>query len=531
VDSVVETVSAVADAVVDAVDQALDAASELAADAAAALADAAKAVADAASGAAAAVGDAVAVVTPPSPSESGVVVAESSPPAVVPVETAPAPAPTTPTPTTPTPTDSAVTDASSSAVVAAPQPAGLQVAKVFEVRNPTELLAALRSSRDFAGAEIRVYPGNYGDLKWTYQTHAKGRVYVVAATSTMPVFTSVDLNGSANLSFHGMKVAGAEASLVRLNNAANVTWSGGLITSVEQNNDPWDGETTGLQIRFSRNVTVQDVKFQDLRKAVWAQRSSKVNLRYNTISHMREGFNIAAVTELNLLGNHFSYFYPKYQNSEHPDAIQFWTNGETIGSTKVRIRENVIVMGAKRAIQGVFMGCETAGVRYADWEVSRNVYYGSSVHGLSLNCIDGLKVWNNVVVASPHADVNNSIRSADGKESGGYLPQIRVTRSTGAQVWNNLAMTGLSVGTQGTAYDNFDIVDAMGWGGVPWTDVLAARPTAETPRLAEFVTRNPSLIRTRGGGIPAVFTHGIRPMDKAQIISDAVAQLTAWPAA
>ncbi|MGL6044217.1 MAG: right-handed parallel beta-helix repeat-containing protein, partial [Sandaracinobacteroides sp.] len=500
---VVETAAAVVGAVVDAV------------------AGVAGSTMDAATSAARAVTETtrqtIAVIASPPASSSGVFAT-----AVPTATAAPAPAPIAPAPVAPstTPTTSQPVSTEQSAALAA----GTTVtsptlaAKVFEVRTAAELATALKAALDTGSAEIRVFPGNYGNLVWRSKSHSLGRVYVVPATTTMPVFSFVDLSYSSNLSFHGMKVSGASQPLVALNAARDMTWTGGLITSASPDKSPWDSESTGIQVRFSTNVTIQDVRFEDIRKAVWAQRSSKVNLRYNSVSYMREGFNIVAISQINLVGNHFSHFYPKYQNSEHPDAIQFWTNGETVGSSNVSIRENVIVMGAKRSIQGVFVGCETEGVRYKNWEVTRNVYYGSSVHGLSFGCTDGLKVWNNVVVASPHADVNNSVRAADGTTSGGYLPRIRAKNSTGMQVWNNVSMTGLDYGSQGIAYDNFDLVDAMGWGGLAWTDVLGARPTSEAPVLAEFVNRNPSLIRTRGGGINATFLHGVRPVTQAATI-------------
>ncbi len=441
----------------------------------------------------------------------------------------PAPVAVVPAPSAPVATDPAsppaTTDAASMATASL---AGVPVAKVFVVSNLTELRSALAAAQSLAGAEIRVNPGNYGLLDWQRKTYELGRVFVVAATSEKPVFLGIAANGSTNMSFHGLKVAGGTGKLVQLNGAENMTFTGGEISGLNEDGDPWGDGATAIQVRFSKNVAVQDTKFSDVRAAMYVQRSSNVSIRYNRVSHLREGYNIVATDMVTVQGNHFSNFYPQYHFKEHPDAIQLWTNGETVGSTRVRIKENLISMGGKRAIQGVLAGCEAAGVRHKDWELTRNVYYGSSVHGLSFSCVDGLKVWNNVIVASPHADVNNSIRSADGKESGGYLPRLRVRLSTGVVAWNNVLMAGPSTDAAINKYDNWDLVDAMGWGGLPWTDLFAGgRPTEESPPLSAFITKNPSLARTGNAGVITPFTLGMRSLSRNEALTDALGRLTA----
>jgi hypothetical protein len=191
----------------------------------------------------------------------------------------------------------------------------------------------------------------------------------------------------------------------------------------------------------------------------------------------------------------------------------------------VRLIENVMILGGKRAVQGVLAGSEVAGLRHKDWEVTRNVYFGSSVHGLSFGAIDGLKMRNNVVVGSPHSDVNNSIRSADGRESGGYTPRMRAINTTGAEMWNNVLMTAPHSELPMSSGDNWDLIDIRG-NGLPWTDVLVQdRPTVEHPSLSAFITRNPSLAYTRNGGVLASYTHGVRPLSSVDRVTDALKRL------
>jgi Right handed beta helix region len=395
--------------------------------------------------------------------------------------------------------------------------AGPVVAKVFTVSTLAELRSALAAAQTLAGAEIRVNPGNYGDLLWNSKKYPLGRVYVVAATSTKPVFRSIEANFSENMSFHGLKVTGLQTGRgVKLNSSRNMSFTGGEVSGVTENRNPWDEGITGIQVRFSSNVVVQDNVFSDMRAAMYVQRSSNVFIRYNRLHYVREGLNIVAINQIEIRGNHFSHFYPRYDLKEHPDAIQFWTNGETVGSSKVRISENLISMGGLRAVQGVFAGSEVETARHTDWEVNRNVYYGSSPHGLSFSRIDGLKVWNNVIVASPHADVNNSVRTAT--TSGGYIPRLRARNSTGFYAWNNIMMASkpsTDSATSVSSYDNWDIIDSLSGVGQPWTDFfVGGRPIDEAPQLSLFLTRRPSLAFSRNGGVTTSFVYGARSLSK-----------------
>jgi hypothetical protein len=444
----------------------------------------------------------------------------SQPAAVAPRALAPAPAPAPGEPGE-TVTDTGIETSRTATPI---------IAKVFTVSTGSELRSALTAAQQLAGAEIRVNPGNYGAFVWNFKKYPLGRVYVVAATSTRPVFTSIQANSSSNMSFHGLKVAGPRTgAVVQMNASRNMSFTGGEVAGQTQDLIPRDEGATGIQVRFSTNVVVQDVRFSDLRAAMYVQRSRQVWIRYNRMSHIREGLNVVATDSVQMRGNHFSHFYPRFDDNEHPDALQLWTNGEVVGSTRVRISENLISMGGPRAIQGLLSGCEAAGVRHTDWEVSRNVYFGSSVHGLSFNCVDGLRVWNNVVVASPHADINRSYRVPNGSESGGYLPRLRVRTSTGVSTWNNVLMANLSLdSTVVASRDNWDIVDAMGWGGVSWTSIFAAgRPTSEAPPLSAFLTRNPSAAFTRNGGITSPFVHGARTMTKTAALGEVLSLLGA----
>jgi hypothetical protein len=471
------------------------------------------AVAAAASAVRAMVDTVAAVVSPPSTPQQVVTIqptpAPAQPaPAPAPVQPAPVPAPVEPTP--------------------APAAAGsLRVAKVFTVSTLSELYAALTEARTLAGAEIRVLPGNYGDFIWNRKTFPLGRVYIVAATSTKPVFRSIQANETENMSFHGLKITGAASGrAVQLNSSRNMSLTGSELSGLTNDNNPADENASGVQIRTSTNIVIQDNLIHDVYRAIGVQRSDNVHLRYNLLQYVREGINIAAGSGLEIRGNHIRYIFPRYDLGEHADSIQFWTSGEVVGTSKVRIVENFMSLGGPRPVQGIFIGNETPGARHTDWEISRNVYFGSATNAIRPAGVDNLKASGNVIAASPHSEVTNVVRTA--ATSGGNNPLFHVTDSTGVSVWNSIMMNTVVINRRVPTlpvnqYDNWDLFDAKSNIGQPWTDFfVGGRPTDDAPPLSAFITRNPSAAFTRNGGITQPFVHGVRAMTTQQALAEAL---------
>lgn len=383
----------------------------------------------------------------------------------------------------------------------------------FVVSTATELRSALEAARTLnGGAEIRVRPGNYGALKWNNKAYTKGRVYMIAATTTRPVFTSMSLTGSSGMAVVGMQISGTERAVVYLNTTKDMIFAGNLVTGANRNKDPWDDNNTGVHVRFADRITLSHNIFEDLRGSTYVQRSSKVVFEYNTMRNVREGLNVAAVNNLDITRNYFHSFSPNIPAGEHPDSIQFWTSGETAGSTSVNLIENVMVHGGCAAIQGIFIRSETEGkpipqVRHRNFVIRGNVYYGASKHGTTVSSVDGALVENNVVIASPYSETGVSRPEAQAKSprcSGALQPAILSTNGNTTHVFRKNITTQMG-STSGSVADTIIVGRA---GGEPYTNVFPARPTGETPSLSAFVTKNPSAARTRRIGVLASFAHG-----------------------
>ena len=276
---------------------------------------------------------------------------------------------------------------------------------VKTVSGPVQLQAALLTAK--GGTEIRLQPGDYGELSLRGKKFEGQPLTLIAATDKRPVFTKLTLDGASGIVVAGVQVSGLGRPLVGMSNASNIVFAGNLVTGANHNQDPWDDNGVAAWIRFSRHMTIAGNIFEDFRGTAYFQQTDRATFADNTVRHVREGLNVAASTNLDLMRNYFHSFSPKFMDREHPDSIQFWTAREKIGSSNVRIVENVMMHGLCGAIQGIFIRSETTGnpkapqIYHDNFLVQRNVYYGASKHGVTVTSVHGSVVENNVVVASP----------------------------------------------------------------------------------------------------------------------------------
>ncbi len=450
---------------------------------------------------------AMSIVTPPPVAQQVVSVQPPAPPPVQPTPVQPAPVQPAPPPVQPAPAPVAP--------ALAPPPVGQGVARVFTVSTMAELRTALTEAQHLAGAEIRLASGSYGILDWRSRSYPQGRVRIVAAQGAQPVFEMVNFSGSSNMLLSGVRVSGAGRPLLNLLGSSDMVIAGNRFTGANINQDPWDDTTTAVWLRTARSVTLSHNLFEDMRLAVFVQRASGVTIEHNTIRHVREGINVAATTDIDIRNNLFHSFSPDWAAGEHPDAIQFWTTNETTGSSNVRIVENAMLLGGCKAVQGIFIRSETERrtdggpqIRHSNITIQRNVYFGSSRNGLSVSSVDGALVENNVVISSPYAEsgISRTAAQAQDPRCGGALVPGILSRfgSTTHRFARNITVVLGS--TEGARVD--DIALGVSAGMTPWADAFARKPTADIPALSEFLTRNPSALRTRNIGLMQTFPNG-----------------------
>jgi hypothetical protein len=396
--------------------------------------------------------------------------------------------------------------------------------RTFSVTTAGELMSALRAAR--SGDTVLLAPGAYGNINLDSIRFGTGMVSIRSADpKNRARFGQMRLGSASGLSISGIDAQSSLSPVISIS-GSNIRFAGNRIRGANVNGDPWDDGQTGLWVRFASNIVIASNDLQDLRMAIWVQRATSVAIRHNDFTVLREGINVSGATRGDIDNNRFENFSPNYGAGEHPDAIQFWNTNETTGVSHYRIRNNFLSFGHDGHVQGIFLRTEDRTIPHTQLEVSGNIYYGASFHGISLDAVNDTRIFGNIVMASPWADIKDtSFRSADGRKGGGIPPAIALGSGTGVQAWNNAGTHLRGNATHKIPFTNsIDIWDDYWKRGEPLTNVLAVRPTARHPRIAEFVTTPGTVAATRGIGVLAPFKAGLVTLDPAAAQAFAAAQ-------
>lgn len=385
------------------------------------------------------------------------------------------------------------------AVIGGGAPAGPTVT----VGTAAELVAAARAAGP--GTTILLLPGTYGHVNLSNIVKSGGGIVIRPATTTVPRFASLSLAFARGIAVANVAVVGSLNPLVNLSGGSDLEVAG-LTISGTPNANPWDDANTGMWIRLANRVCVTNCRFQDLRAAVYVQRSAGVIIADCTFHYLREGINACASRQLLIRRNRFQLFLPNYAAGEHPDAIQFWMSGETEGMTDVVLAQNFLAFGDQRAVQGLFLATgyvppELQGrIFHEHMEVRDNIYYGASSHGITVSLGRNVLVWRNSILASPHADVNRHIIDPTGRISGGFQPQLIAFEPNGVRVERNIS-TFYNLPPAGVTHTrNVKLWDSQTRTGEPHSAIFGARPTASIPTLSEFRVRPGSVAAALGAG-------------------------------
>lgn len=366
-------------------------------------------------------------------------------------------------------------------------------ARTIAVSDTASLEKAVASAR--SGDQITLAPGTYGSLAIRKRVIEGAPVTLSGKGARI---ASIVVENSEGWAFDGLEFGGAVQQrnrVVLIQQSRRVAVRNSLITGIKVNNDPWDSSEVGIGLRNARDVDILGNRFRDLAMAFVTGSSANVRFEGNSIAFIREGSNWVATKTLTIRCNRFSHFYPNWLRKEHPDAMQGWWNQDG-NNENVLIEGNVMMLGGPRAVQGIFF----AGARLPtdDHEKGRlrnitirdNIYYGSSLHGISLSGVENAVIERNTVLPSPHAQQPRPpARSEDGRRSSAIVPRIRVLwdESTGVVTGNIAAKYQLPPLMEKTG--NITVPVQNDRGGKPWSKTLAAPVLGEDPDLAAFAPR------------------------------------------
>lgn len=121
--------------------------------------------------------------------------------------------------------------------------------------------------------------------------------------------------------------------------------------------------------------------------------------------------------------NRFTDFYP--EPGDHPDAVQIWTAKAKAPTTDIEVTDNIILRGKGAAVQGIFLGDESAGkFPYERVRITGNLLAGTGTNGIAVGGGSDILIAENVVT---------------GVGTGGDVSRIRVQGVVSAFLRDNQA--------------------------------------------------------------------------------------------
>lgn len=319
---------------------------------------------------------------------------------------------------------------------------GMAQAEVFMV-SPDSLEASLAKAAP--GSELHLAPGDYGNLRLSGDYSKGGKPITLRSQDPAhPARVSrFAINGAKGLILSDMVfdyrfTKGDDVNREKpfqVQKSSDITIRNSLFDGDLAQSDKEElngfGAGFGLVVRGVKGVVLENNEVRHWHRAMVISESSNIVLRGNNIHAMRsDGVDFAAVQHVQVEGNFFHDFARSPISKDHPDMLQFWTNGTRTPSIDVRIRDNIFNSGAGQWTQSIFIrneevdtGRQGDAMYYRDFEISGNVIINAHLHGITMGEVDGVSIHNNTLVRNMQA------KGLTGKNPGLWTPTIRMKKT------------------------------------------------------------------------------------------------------
>lgn len=295
----------------------------------------------------------------------------------------------------------------------------------FDVSTPAAFQAALAQAH--AGDLILLRPGKYSGLSIENVNISSGRPVTISSQNrwNRAVLRQFQITNSSRLSFSHLDFSAAGATdqyyVWRVTGSNNISFDSVTVTG-ESNLTPADNPAAFLFSNCSY-MSVTNSTFRRFLDGILEAKTNHINISDNLFVQMGgDGVDSVQVAYVTINNNSFTDFET---GSQHPDAIQFWTEGTTVASHDITISGNVYTRGALPASsnsQGIFLNDEVGTLPYSNVVITNNTILGGAYNGIML-------------VHGANATIsNNIVRGYSDMES-----WIRVSNSTTTALSNNAA--------------------------------------------------------------------------------------------
>ncbi|WP_296596756.1 right-handed parallel beta-helix repeat-containing protein [Phenylobacterium sp.] len=338
------------------------------------------------------------------------------------------------------------------------------------VNSTQALSSALRTVQ--SGDTIKLAAGQYSDVV-LYNIKVAGNITITSADPAhQATINGLIVNGSSGVTFKGLEFyvdPTKQDGTYQIFGSSNINFDRinmhGSLDGNPQN------DKTGLVFQEVKNVSVTNSEFQQVSFAVGHQNSDGVTVSNNYFHDIRsDGVRGGGSSHVTITNNQFRDFYPI--ESDHPDAIQFWTTNAKSSASDIVITGNIVMRGAGQPTQGIFFRDEQEIYPYKNVTISDNIVIGANYNAITVNHAENVKITNNTVA--------------------GLVDQrswISVGTSTGVTVTNNKATEfGLGATNTGLVSSGNTQIAAATDGGKAALDTYLAAHSTDTALVASVTT-------------------------------------------
>jgi hypothetical protein len=306
--------------------------------------------------------------------------------------------------------------------------------------TPADLATVLETAGP--GTVIELAGGDYGSLDLRGGGGSDGSPLVLRSADPMAParFARMTLRDTGNLVLDGLVfdyvvAPGDEPKLrpFQIHDSRNITLRNCLFDGdrmVHGGISVASPTGYGLSFRGVSGVVLEGSRVTGFLRGLIVAESQGVTVRNTEFDGMRsDGMDFAQVEDVLIEGNHLHDFERPPGTKDHPDMIQFWTNGTTKPSRNITIRDNVLNAGNGPWTQSIFMRNEMVDSRgagkdmfYRNILIEENVILNAHLHGITVGETDGLVIRNNTVV-------RNAKASGEGGKPSLWTPRIKAAKA------------------------------------------------------------------------------------------------------
>lgn len=306
------------------------------------------------------------------------------------------------------------------------------------VKDSAGLTAALKAAQ--GGDVIKLAAGDYTSMTLTGLKFASQVTVTSLDPANMATLQGLQLRDSQNIKIQGVELEVNPAGYdnpFQVSGSTNIALDGLKVHGSLNDNAADDRDA--ILVRNSKNVSITNSEFQEVRNAISHLDSDGLNFSNNYFHDLRtDGIRGGGSDNVVIKGNYFTNFHMK--DGDHPDAIQFWTTNTTEAAKNIEVSGNIITRGDGDPIQGIFFRDQVGGLPYQNVKITDNLVVGGMYNGISIGAGVGVVISNNTVVGLADQD-----------------SWVRVSNITNLTLTNNTATDYLVDDVQGVQLNNADV--------------------------------------------------------------------------